>query len=94
MHFTKPLYRCPHQDYSSKETAHNKLAVAEKFWRHTGRSTWQTEWKTAPLVIVQLYQTLEAFVAARSLYAKFDCPVARQKFSLLATAHDCENDLF
>ena len=24
------------------------------------------------------------------LFAKFDCPVARQKFSLLATAHDCE----
>ena len=24
------------------------------------------------------------------LSAKFDCPVARQNFSLLATAHDCE----
>ena len=24
------------------------------------------------------------------LYAKFDCPVVRQNFSLLATAHDCE----
>ena len=24
---------------------------------------------------------------------KFDCPVARQNLSLLATAHDCETDL-
>ena len=35
-------------------------------------------------------QTLEAFVAASRLYAKFDCPVACRNFSLLATAHDCE----
>ena len=35
-------------------------------------------------------QTLEAFVAASRLYAKFDCPVVRQNLSLLATAHDCE----
>ena len=27
---------------------------------------------------------------ASRLYAKFDCPVARQNFSMLATAHDCE----
>ena len=56
--------------------------------------TWQTEWKTAPLIKVQLCeyenQTLEAFVAASRLSAKFDCPVTRQKFSLLATAYDCE----
>ena len=39
--------------------------------------TWQTGWKT-----------LEAFVAASRLYAKLDCPVSRQNFSLLATAHD------
>ena len=32
-------------------------------------------------------QTLEAFVVASRLYAKFDCPVARQKFSLLVTAN-------
>ena len=29
-------------------------------------------------------------VAARRLHIKFDCPVAHQNFSLLATAHDCE----
>ena len=27
---------------------------------------------------------------ASSSYAKFDCPVAHQNLSLLATAHDCE----
>ena len=56
--------------------------------------TSQTEWKTAPLATAQLCeyenQTLEAFGAASRLYGKFDCPVARQKFSLLVTAHDCE----
>ena len=59
--------------------------------------TWQTEWKTAPLAKVQLCefvnQTLEAFVAASRLSAKFDCPVAHQNFSLLATAHDHETGL-
>ena len=39
-------------------------------------------------------QTLEAFVVSSRFYAKFDCQVARQNFSLLATAHDCETDLF
>ena len=46
--------------------------------------TWQTEWKTVPLAKVQLCeyenQTLEAFVPVSCLYAKFDCPVAWQKF--------------
>ena len=59
--------------------------------------TWQTEWKTAPLAKVQLCeyenQTLEAFVAASCSYVKFDCAVARQNVSLLATAHDCETGL-
>ena len=36
-------------------------------------------------------QTLKAFVAASHLYAKFDCPVARQNVSLLV--HDCEISL-
>ena len=34
-----------------------------------------------------------SFRCANRLYAKLDCPVARQKFSLLATAHDCETGL-
>ena len=28
------------------------------------------------------------------LSAKFDCPVARLNFSLLATAHDCETGIY
>ena len=46
--------------------------------------TWQTGWKTAALdkrwLCEYENQTLEAFVAASRLYAKFDCPVARQNF--------------
>ena len=38
-------------------------------------------------------QTLEAFVAVSFLYAKFDCLVAHQKCSLVATAYDCETAL-
>ena len=61
--------------------------------------TWQTEWKTASLAKVQLCeyenQTLEAFVAASCSYIKYDCAVAHQNFSLLAThVHDCESCLF
>ena len=56
--------------------------------------TWQIEWKTAPLPIVQLCeyenQTLEAFLAASHLYTMFDCPVVCQNVSLLAAVHDCE----
>ena len=60
--------------------------------------TWQIAWKTAPLAKVQLCeyenQTLEAFVADRRSYVKYDCAVARQNLSLLATAHDCETGLY
>ena len=38
-------------------------------------------------------QTMEAFVAASHLSAKFDCPVARQNCSFLAPARDCETGL-
>ena len=38
-------------------------------------------------------QTLEAFVAARRLSAKFNCPVAHQNCSFLAPACDCETGL-
>ena len=36
---------------------------------------------------------LEAFAAASRSYVNYDCAVARQNFSLLATAHDCETGL-
>ena len=53
---------------------------------------------TALLTKVQLCeyenQTLEAFVAASRLYAKFDCPMTHPDCSLLATAHDGETALF
>ena len=59
--------------------------------------TWQREWKTAPLAKVQMCeyenQTLETFVAASRLYARFDCTVAHQNFPLLSTAHVCETGL-
>ena len=59
--------------------------------------TWRTEWKTAPSAKAQLCenenQTLEAFVAASSSYVKYDCAMACQNFSLLATVHDCETGL-
>ena len=66
------------------------VAKAINSGRQLNNQTWQTEWKTAPLAKVQLCeyenQTLEAFVAVRCLYAKFDCQVACQKFSLLTTS--------
>ena len=53
--------------------------------------------RLAPLAIGQLCeygnQTLEAFVLASCLCAKFNCPVNGQKFSLLATGHNCETGL-
>ena len=54
-----------------------------------------------PLATVQLCeyvcQTWETFIVrpveqSSILSAKFDCPVARQNLSRLATAHDCETD--
>ena len=39
-------------------------------------------------------QSLEAFVAVTHSYAKFDCPLALQNISFLATVHDCETGLF
>ena len=55
--------------------------------------------KTTPLAKVQLCeyenQNMQAFVTASRLYAKFDCPVACQNFSLLDIAkHDCETGLY
>ena len=57
--------------------------------------TWQTEWKTAPLDKLQLCEdeNLGSFWYVSRLYAKFDCPVARQNIPLLATAHDYETGL-
>ena len=76
---------------------HAQLQKVKNSCRPLDNQAWQTEWKTAPLARVQLCeyenQTLEAFVAASRLYAKYACPVACQNFSLLATVHDCETGL-
>ena len=57
--------------------------------------TWQTERKTAPLPESEIVWVQEPnFCCVQPLVSKFDSPVARQKFSLLATAHDCETGLF
>ena len=64
--------------------------------RSENNHIWQTECKITPLALVQLceythtHTNFGSFAATSRLYAKFDCPVARQKVSLLATAHDCE----
>ena len=55
--------------------------------------SWQTECKTAPQAKVQSYEYKKKIRCASRLYVKFDCPLARQKFSLLITVYDCETDL-
>ena len=63
--------------------------------KHSGgpldNQTWQTEWKTASLAKVQLCEKQKQNL--ESLYTKFDCPVAHQNISFVATAHDCETGL-
>ena len=46
--------------------------------------TQQIRWATGQSNLADRIEeeTLEAFVVARHLYAKFDCPVAHQNFSL------------
>ena len=57
------------------------VAKSEQFWRDN--QICQREWKTAPWECSHGYenQTLEAFVAASRLFAKYDCPVANQNCS-------------
>ena len=55
--------------------------------------SWHTECKTATGQSLVVWDKKPSFRCANRLYAKLDCPVARQKFSLLATAHDCETGL-
>ena len=70
------------------------VAKSEDFWRATGKSNLadrMEDCSTDHRAVVEFENlTLEAFVAATRLYTKFDCPVPRQKSSLLATAHNCE----
>ena len=55
------------------------VAKSETFWAEGqwDNQTWQTEWKTAPLAIVQLCGYKKPLLTP-CLCAKFDCPVAHQ----------------
>ena len=85
------------QNYKPAVSQSCAVAKSEKYDGPLYNQTWQTEWKTASLATEQLCeyenQTLEAFVAASRLFAKFDCPVVFLNCSLLATAHDRETAL-
>ena len=65
-----------------------------KISRATGQTNLTDRMEDCTIGQVQLCehesQTLEAFVAASHLSAKFDCPVAHHNFSFLATVHDYE----
>ena len=76
---------------TNKQTNKQKHSVP-KFWRATGQSNLTDRMEDCSKVQSWEYvnQTLQAFVAGSHLYTKFDCSVAVQNFSLVATAHDCE----
>ena len=74
------------------------VAKSEKFWRATGQSNlvYKRVAATKASKFGFLTRTTALWPMEQSsiLSAKFDCPVARQNVSLLATAHDCETGLF
>ena len=72
------------------------VAKSEKFWRATAHSAWGTNgWLQQKLPKFGFRTTAFWPVEQSSiLSARFDCPVARQNFSLVATAHDCETGLW
>ena len=94
----KGLSQFNNQSKNHKKPVSQSCAVtkSEKFWQATGQLNLADRMKncsTGQIAVVCVRkQTLEDFVVACRLYAKFDCPVARQNFSLLATVqlHDCE----
>ena len=57
-------------------------------WGPLDNHTWQTEWSSVPLAIVQLNcVSTKTKLWKQRFFCQLDCPVARQNFSLLATAH-------
>ena len=72
-------------------------AESEKIWQATGQSNLAYErlitTKASKVCFLYSHSCALANEALFILSAKFDCPVARQNFSLLATAHDCETGL-
>ena len=77
------------------------VATSEKSWWDTGQSqirhtnSWFLAATKAPKVFGFHTHTVALCSVGQSsiLSAKFDCPVAQQDFSLLATVHDCETVL-
>ena len=69
----------------------------EEFWPAMGQSNLAYKWlaTTKAFKFGFCTHTTALWPVEQSsiLYAKFDCPVARQNFSLLATAHDRQTDL-
>ena len=71
-------------------------AESEKIWQATGQSNLAYERLIATKASKVWFSYSHSCALANEaaiLTAKFDCPVARQNFSLLATAHDCETGL-
>ena len=71
------------------------VAKSEQFWQASGQSTLADRMEDCSFgeSAVVWARKPEAFVADSRSYVKYDCAVARQNFSLFATAHDCETGL-
>ena len=75
------------------------VAKSEHFWRATGQSNLAYKRLAAKQKLPKFdfcthTSALWPVEQSSILSAKFDCAVDCQKFSLLATAHDCEASLF
>ena len=71
------------------------VAINRKFWQATGQSNLAGKMEDCSIgqtaVLRDQKQNFGRFCCSQLFdCTKFDCPMARQSFSLLATAHDCE----
>ena len=78
--------------FFTKETNTECQSEGENFRRATGQSNLAYKQLAATS-----FQTLDLYsyncTLTNGAVFYFDCPVARQSISFLATAHDCETDL-
>ena len=68
------------------------VATSEKFWRATGQSNLadrMEDCSTGQNAVVR-NPNIGSFCYSQPFVPQAECAVARQNFSLLATAHDCE----
>ena len=98
--------KCYNQNfYNADKHGHYKpvsqsgtVPKSDKFWRATGQSNLADEVVLSTKVSNFAFRThttaLWPMEQSSILSAKFDCSVACQNCSLLATAHDCETGLF